>query len=147
MINWTSLNFLKNPIMLISLIMFGGICLWVYKFNDTKLQPKMSVNSSDIQQFVSQTAFPYTASAEKTQDIRNGSSKLKLGMSGDEVLSILGPPDILTRLAFPFDDLRGWSWEYFVSRKYARAPDESDRYLMLIFDKAGSLKKIVNELD
>jgi hypothetical protein len=110
-------------------------------------QPAVSKDPIDNQLFNDSTVFPYDATQDRTQFIRANFSKIEIGMSGDEVLEILGNPDEAQALHFVGEPPQGWGWSYFVIKKYARAPDEYDRFVEIFFDKPGRVKKVLNRLD
>lgn len=105
-------------------------------------QPGLSADPKYLQKFDQETQFPYIASPEAKQRIQSGHSKIKNGMTGDDVLVAIDRPDEIQRLAFAFGPTQGWSWTYLLNKEFARAPDNSDNYVRIFFDTSGLVTKL-----
>lgn len=60
--------------------------------------------------------FPYVASEGRKEKIIKNYSQLKIGMSKEEVLSILGEPDVEVKLFPKYSNrpvILGWAWIYY----------------------------------
>lgn len=109
-------------------------------------QPLLSQDYESIREFSDSTIFPYSASDERKTSILDNYQKIEIGMSGDEVLNIMGKPDDAGFLAFPFDPPRAWNWEYNLRKKYPNAPEEWDRFVEVFFDVDGKVQEILDKM-
>ena len=114
-------------------------------FFDRTRQPAVEIDVRKTQLFSETTTFPYVANNDRKIAIVNAADNISEGMSGDQVLRILSPPDDVDVMAHVFDDPYGWYWGYYLQKKARRSPDETDIYLEIIFDKSGHVSKIVKK--
>lgn len=110
-------------------------------------QPSLSGDPFALQKFDDTTQFPYSASPEDQRRIRDKYGIVQNGMTGEEVLKIMGRPDEVDRLAGAFGPTYGWSWTYSINKQFPRAPDNSDNFVMIFFDKSGLVKKVEVQFD
>jgi len=85
--------------------------------------------------------FPYEASAIKRERIISNYRNLSIGMTQEEVLSLLGEPDTMTEKYNKTRNLfLGTLWSYYLHRHEAKlANDVYDQMITLHFDKMGKL--------
>jgi hypothetical protein len=105
-------------------------------------QLSVSKDLKSLEQFGKSTSFPYQANEDRRLSILSNYKRLQTGMNGDEVLSIMGNPDETNTLVFLGGSPKGWFWDYNLSKKFERAPDDSDRFVEIYFDTNGKVKEI-----
>src|SRR5580765_7852176 len=110
-------------------------------------QPAVSEDAYTLEKFSDETPFPYVASTERTSEISKRYPEIEIGMNGDDVLKIMGNPDEVTALHFVGEPVHHWTWSYFLNREYRRAPDDSDNYVEIYFDKQGRVEQVLSRFD
>jgi hypothetical protein len=111
-------------------------------------QPLVSKDPTTLEQLDGDDVqFPYKADDLRRSAILENNPRLELGMTGDEVLKVMGNPDFAMVLAHAFDKAYGYSWQYCLARRYPRAPDDSDRFVEVFFDTSGRVSDILRRLE
>jgi len=111
----------------------------------SKKQPLLTENQESARRFSDATQFPYRSEAGRAEMIRKTAGAIQPGMTGQDILGIMGAPDETEVLSFPFGSVRGWAWDYDIYKVYRDAPNDDDVYLQLIFDVDGKVSKIVRK--
>lgn len=109
-------------------------------------QPAVNEDPRAIQRFNASTNFPYDADEVRRDSILANAPNIRLGMNGEEIITVLGSPDEAHTLADPGGTAWGYSWTYSIKKQFARAPDNADIFIEIVFDRNGIVKGIDNQL-
>lgn len=132
---------MKNFLCVILGFVICGSILQCSLFEGDK-QPLVSQSRESLERFNKTTSFPYEAIAERREAIISNRKKLHVGMSGDEVLEVMGKPDEITTNSFVGGPIKGWFWDYNIYKKFERAPDDSDQNIHIYFGLDGKVRDV-----
>lgn len=140
---------LKRCMVIGILAMFSGFVLASYDFNLVRFllglpeqQPLLSERLHDKNQFDALIHYPYRAGEQRIVEILENYLNVEIGMSGNEVIKIMGKPDYVNSLAPLFQRVRGWSWTYNLAKQHPNSPGFYDKNITISFDVFGKVDHI-----
>jgi outer membrane protein assembly factor BamE (lipoprotein component of BamABCDE complex) len=135
-------NHLKKIFSILMLVLTAGTGCSVTQ-QQLKQDPSNAIRT--YQEFVSQAAFPYEASAERKDRILNSYTKISADMSQQQVTTIMGTPDFSENLysnESPGEVLSS-IWTYYLSKPDPRRADlKRDRRIEIYFGREGQVQQV-----
>jgi hypothetical protein len=107
-------------------------------------------NHPSCKEFVSSHKFPYQASPERQDQLRNNFSRLTSGLTKAQVEQILGEPDcasiIYSKSKQP--GFLGWSWTYFFEKPDPKVTNlKSDKSIEIFIKTNGKAHRITSSVE
>lgn len=111
--------------------------------SQNKIKPnKQQAKTYEV--FISDNSFPYVASEERKNKIINAYPKLNIGLTKNEVQTIIGEPDFSQKLyGKKIDEYHGTSWTYYISKPDPNLVNlNKDIGIEVFFDDKGLIHRI-----